>query len=143
MQRFTVHAVAWQDAEPLLRAVREAVFIHEQRVPEELEWDGLDEACRHVLALNENGQPIGCARLTPKAQIGRMAVLPEWRLQKVGTAMLEALLQDARQHHLDTVMLHAQLQAVPFYRRFGFTEYGEEFMDAGIPHIAMRRDVAD
>lgn len=143
MQRFTVHAVDWKDAEPLLRAVRETVFINEQQVPEELEWDGLDEGCRHVLALNEAGQPIGCARLTPQAQIGRMAVLPQWRLQKVGTTMLEALLQDARRRHLESVMLHAQLYAVPFYRRFGFEAYGEEFMDAGIPHIAMRRSVAD
>lgn len=135
---FTVHAVSWHDGQPLLCAVREAVFIREQNVPEELEWDALDESCRHILALSARGDAIGCGRLTPQAQIGRMSVLPQWRRLKVGTAMMEALLADARGHRLPEVMVHAQVHAVPFYRRFEFSECGEIFMDAGIPHIEMR-----
>lgn len=135
---FTVHPVSWHDGEPLLRAVRESVFIREQQVPEELEWDGLDAECRHILALSLQGDAIGCARLTPQAQIGRMSVLPRWRRLKVGTAMIEALLADARGRRLPEVKVHAQVHAIPFYRRFDFVEHGERFMDAGIPHIEMR-----
>jgi predicted GNAT family N-acyltransferase len=138
MNEFTVHLVAWHDGEPLLRAVREKVFMREQNVPAELEWDGMDEPCRHVLALDGQGNAIGCGRITPDAHIGRMAVLPEWRGRKVGHAMLEALLDYARGRHYPQVELNAQVQALPFYRRFGFAEEGDEFMDAGIPHRKMR-----
>ncbi|MBI5918693.1 MAG: GNAT family N-acetyltransferase [Nitrosomonadales bacterium] len=135
---FTLHLLDWREGESRLRAVRESVFIQEQQVPEELEWDGLDAACRHLLALNAQGEAIGCARITPDAQIGRMCVLPQWRRQRVGAGMLQLLLTDARARRLPEVHLHAQLHALPFYRNFGFVEYGETFMDAGIPHLAMR-----
>jgi len=121
-----------------LRAVREAVFMREQGVPLELEWDGLDEDCLHVLALDENGYAIGCGRLTPDAHIGRMAVLGVWRGRGVGSALLRALLDEARRRGLHEVALNAQVQALPFYRRFGFVEEGEVFMDAGMPHREMR-----
>jgi len=134
---FTVSLVSWHDGEPLLRALREAVFIREQNVPEELEWDGKDDDCRHVLALSLNGDAIGCGRMLPDGHIGRMAVLPPWRGQKVGTAMMEALLGEARSRGYEKVEVDAQTHAVPFYLNFGFVQYGEEFMDAGIPHIKM------
>lgn len=135
---FTVSLVSWHDGEPLLRAVREAVFMREQGVPEELEWDGLDEGCRHALALSLQGDAIGCGRLLPDGHIGRIAVLPQWRKRKVGTAIMEALLDEARARGMLQVIVDAQTQAVPFYRRFDFVEEGEEFMDAGLPHIRMR-----
>jgi predicted GNAT family N-acyltransferase len=140
---FTISLVCWHDGEPLLRAVREAVFIHEQNVPSKLEWDGLDEVSRHALALNLKGDTIGCGRLVPPrgrapARIGRLAVLSEWRRMRVGTAVLEALLDYARSKKYTQVVLNAQVQALPFYRRFGFEEEGKEFLDAGIPHIKMR-----
>jgi predicted GNAT family N-acyltransferase len=134
---FTVSLVSWHDGEPLLRAIREAVFIREQGVPEELEWDGLDETCRHALALSSNGNAIGCGRMLSNGHIGRMAVLPEWREQKVGTAIMEAFLDYARTHDYKQADVDAQTYAVPFYRTFGFVEQGEEFMDAGMPHIKM------
>lgn len=134
---FTVSLVSWHDGEPLLRAVREAVFMREQGVPEELEWDGLDEGCRHALALSLQGEAVGCGRLLPDGHIGRIAVLPEWRNRKVGTAIMEALLGEARARGLQQVEVDAQTQAVPFYRGFGFVEQGEVFMDAGMPHIRM------
>jgi predicted GNAT family N-acyltransferase len=135
--QFTVHLVSWHDGAPLLRKVRDAVFVQEQNVPVELEWDGLDESCRHVLALDGQGNAIGCGRIAPDAHIGRMAVLPAWRGRKVGSTMLEALLDYARSQHYPKVELNAQVQALPFYRRFGFEEEGEEFMEAGIPHRKM------
>ncbi|HET7833859.1 MAG TPA: GNAT family N-acetyltransferase [Gallionella sp.] len=136
--RFTVSLVSWHDAEPLLRAIRAAVFIREQGVPEELEWDGLDEMCRHALALSSTGSAIGCGRMLADGHIGRIAVLPEWRKRKVGTAIVEALLDFARINGYRQVELDAQTYAVPFYRTLGFIEEGEEFLDAGLPHIRMR-----
>ncbi len=139
---FTVSLVGWHDGEPLLRAVREAVFMREQNVPSELEWDGLDEVSRHVLAVSAKGDAIGCGRIVPPrgqepARIGRLAVLREWRGKKVGTALLEALIDYARSRNYPKVIVSAQIQALPFYRRFGFEDEGEEYLDAGIPHINM------
>lgn len=134
---FTVSLVSWHDGEPLLRAVREAVFMHEQGVPEELEWDGLDEGCRHALALSLQGEAIGCGRILANGHIGRIAVLPSWRGQHVGTALMEALLDEARAQGFHRVDVDAQTQAMPFYHSLDFAEQGEEFMDAGLPHINM------
>lgn len=135
---FTVSMVPWQDGEPLLKSIREAVFIHEQGVPAELEWDGLDESCRHALALSQKGDAIGCGRMLADGHIGRISVLPQWRKQKVGTAIMEALLSYARTHDYKQVDVDAQTYAVPFYRKFDFVGEGESFMDAGLPHIKMR-----
>lgn len=135
---FTVSLTSWHDGEPLLRSVREAVFIREQAIPAELEWDGLDETSRHALALSHQGDAIGCGRMLANGHIGRIAVLPQWRKQKVGTAIMEALLDYARAHDYKQVDVDAQTYAVPFYRGFEFVEEGEVFMDAGLPHIKMR-----
>jgi predicted GNAT family N-acyltransferase len=134
---FTVSLVAWHDGEPLLKSVREAVFIREQGIPAELEWDGVDEGCRHALALSLQGQAIGSGRMLANGHIGRIAVLPQWRKKKVGTAIMEALLDYARAHDYKEVDVDAQIYAMPFYRSFGFAEQGEQFMDAGLPHIKM------
>ncbi len=134
---FTVHLITWHDGEPLLRAIREAVFMREQGVTAELEWDGLDESCHHALALSSQGDAIGCSRITPDGHIGRVAVLPEWRNKKVGSALLEALLDYARSQHITRVEASAQVQAMPFYQQFGFEAEGEVFMDAGMPHRKM------
>ncbi|HEX5363443.1 MAG TPA: GNAT family N-acetyltransferase [Gallionella sp.] len=135
---FTVSLVSWHDGEPLLRAVREAVFMQEQGVPEELEWDGLDEGCRHALALSLQGEAIGCGRILANGHIGRIAVLPSWRGQHVGTALMEALLDEARAQGFHQVEVDAQTQALPFYHSLDFVEQGEVFMDAGLPHIKMK-----
>ena len=136
---FSVSLVCWHDGEPLLKSVREAVFIREQGIPAELEWDGKDELCRHALVLSRQGEAIGCGRMQADGHIGRLAVLPKWRKQKVGTAIIEALLDYALAHGYPQVEVDAQTQAVPFYRRFEFYEEGKVFMDAGLPHIKMRQ----
>src|SRR4030067_2331660 len=130
---FTVSLVCWHDGEPLLKSIREAVFIREQGVPAELEWEGLDEGCRHALALSHSGDAIGCGRMFANGHIGRISVLPQWRKQKVGTAIVEALLDYARAHEYKQVDVDAQTHAVPFYDSFGFAVHGEEVMDAGLP----------
>ena len=134
---FTVHLISWHDGEPLLRAIREKVFIQEQAVPAELEWDGLDDSSHHALALSSNGEAIGCGRITPDGHIGRVAVLPAWRRKHIGTGILELLVDYARSQHYPRVELNAQVQAIPLYQQFGFEAEGEVFMDANIPHRKM------
>jgi len=134
---FTVSLVCWHDGEPLLKSIREAVFVREQGVPSELEWDGLDDNCRHALALSHQGDAIGCGRMFTNGHIGRISVLPQWRKQKVGTAIMEALLDYARAHNYKKVDVDAQTYTLPFYHSFGFAEHGKEFMEAGLPHIKM------
>jgi predicted GNAT family N-acyltransferase len=124
-----------------LRAVREAVFVREQQVPLDLEWDKLDPFSQHVIARDQNGDAIGTGRLTPERKIGRMAVLPQWRNAGVGAALLQALLRLARDHGWKDVSLHAQVGAIDFYLRHGFVAVGERFHEAGIEHQAMRRSL--
>ena len=138
---FHVEVCAWanaSDREALL-GVREDVFILEQRVPSDLDRDDDDPRCAHMLARTLDGTPIGTGRLAPEGQIGRMAVLRDWRGRGVGTMLLYALLDLARTRKIDTVTMHAQRDAVPFYLHHGFVEEGDEFEEAGIPHVRMRR----
>ncbi|MDX8379437.1 MAG: GNAT family N-acetyltransferase [Gallionella sp.] len=135
---FTVSLVCWHDGEPLLKHVRATVFICEQAIPAELEWDGFDEECRHALVLSAQGEAIGCGRMGAEGHIGRIAVLPTWRKQKVGTAIMEALLDYARTHDYHQVDVDAQTYAMPFYHGFEFVEQGEVFIDADLPHIKMQ-----
>ncbi len=128
------YGVDFQD----LRAVREPVFVQEQNVPLELEWDDLDPKCRHVIARDDAHRPIGTGRLTPEHKIGRMAVLKEWRGRGVGEALLLALVEEARALGLAEVSLNAQVDAIGFYGKFGFVPEGERFEEAGIQHQAMR-----
>ena len=136
---FHVRLADWGRDHGELRAVREAVFVHEQSVPFELEWDGIDADCVHVLAEDEQGRAIGTGRLLPDAHIGRMAVLAGWRGRGVGSALLRALIAIAEERGMREVVLNAQLQAMEFYRRHGFVAEGEPFLDAGIAHQRMRR----
>jgi predicted GNAT family N-acyltransferase len=136
---FSIRLLRWSAAQPLVAPVREDVFVHEQGVPVELEWDGLDAAALHAVAADSSGRPIGTARLVADGHIGRMAVLLAWRRRGVGSALLGRLVAAARERGLDTVHLDAQTHAVAFYARHGFEPQGGEFMDAGIPHVAMRR----
>jgi len=138
---FTIRILAWPDALPLARPVREKVFIEEQSVPCELEWDEWDARGDHALACDAAGRAIGTARLLPDGRIGRMAVLPEWRRRGVGAALVEAMLGQARGRALPHVTLHAQTHAAGFYRRFGFNEQGGEFLEAGIPHVEMQLEL--
>ena len=131
----------WATTESALKAIRETVFIHEQRVPVELEWDGLDSSCAHVLAWNDRGEAIGTARMQQNGTIGRMAVLKDWRRRGVGRALLKTLLDLAARQGLTRVTLSAQTHALGFYERAGFHVVGETFMDAGIPHRKMVKEL--
>lgn len=136
---FQVEPIEYATGVEELRAVRETVFVAEQRVPLEEEWDALDPQCHHVIARDASGTPIGTGRLTPEGRIGRMAVLRAWRGAGVGDALLHALLRQARALGCSTVSLNAQVSALSFYGRHGFVASGERFMEAGIEHQSMRR----
>lgn len=136
---FTLDLVTWQQEGERLRAVRHAVFVVEQNIPEELEWDANDPICMHALARDRDGVSIACGRLLPDGHIGRMAVLSGWRGQGVGAAVLSLLIEAARGRGDAAVRLHAQTHAVPFYAKFGFVTEGDEYLEAGIPHRTMVR----
>jgi predicted GNAT family N-acyltransferase len=135
---FRVRLVEWRDASPVLSAIRTTVFVGEQGVPPEIEIDGRDPECVHALAESAAGEAIGTGRLMPDGRIGRMAVLAAWRGRGVGAAILKALMGEARRRGFRETYLHAQSHAKDFYARHGYAVEGEEYLEAGIPHIGMR-----
>jgi predicted GNAT family N-acyltransferase len=124
-----------------LRAVRVAVFINEQNIPEEVEFDSVDPDCHHFVARDNQHQAIGTGRLTTDGKIGRMAVLQTWRGQGVGAALLLNLIDKARKLGLAEVNLNAQTTVLGCYEKFGFSKEGDVFMEANIPHQLMRLQV--
>lgn len=136
----SVRTADWSVDREILKALREEVFIREQGVPADMEWDESDAQSRHVVAMAD-GLAIGTGRLLPDGRIGRMAVLREWRGQGAGSALLTSLLEIARGLGMRRVRLNAQIQALPFYLRHGFQTQGEEFAEAGIAHRRMWRDL--
>ena len=135
---FRVRLVDWRDASPDLSRIRTTVFVGEQNLQTEIEIDGRDPQCAHVLAETAAGEAIGTGRLMADGRIGRMAVLAAWRGRGVGAAMLEALMAEARRRGLREAYLHSQSHAKDFYARHGYAVEGEEYLEAGIPHIGMR-----
>lgn len=132
---------SWQLAPAAVREIRHRVFVEEQKVPLELEWDDTDELADHYLAVLPDNTPIAVARvistLDDTAHIGRMAVLPQYRGKGAGQALLRRVMQDAAAEVGD-LQLSAQHHAVPFYQRNGFHVCSDQYEDAGIPHYSMR-----
>jgi predicted GNAT family N-acyltransferase len=135
----TIIQVDWSDtpAQTDVCSIRTAVFMREQQVPEEFEWDGLDGTAIHLLANDTFGRAVGTARMLPDGHIGRVAVVKHWRGKGVGTELIRAMVREARRRGLHQVHLDAQVGAIAFYERLGFTAEGPEFMDAGIAHRHM------
>ena len=125
-----------------IRAIRFAVFVHEQRVPADLEMDERDAECVHILAFVD-GEPVGTGRIDIEkdGKIGRVAVLAAARRHGVGRAVMEHLHEIARRGGLSHVWCHAQVAAVPFYERLGYRVVGEVFDEAGIGHVRMERPI--
>jgi predicted GNAT family N-acyltransferase len=138
MNEIHIRIADWKTDHAALRRIREAVFIAEQAVPAELEWDADDATAVHFLAL-EGEYPMGTARLLPDGHIGRVAVLKDWRGLKVGDKLIRAVIAEAEKRGLKQQMLSAQVHASSFYERFGFAVVSDEFLDAGIPHVDMVR----
>ncbi|WP_458688683.1 GNAT family N-acetyltransferase [Nocardia tengchongensis] len=126
-------------------AVRLKVFVAEQGVPEEIEIDELDQVADHFLG-RLDGKPAGAARLLVRDGIGvlgRLAVLAETRGTGLGVALVRAIEERARARGLGAIELHSQTHAVGFYEKLGYRTFGEIGMDAGIPHIWMRRSLTE
>lgn len=130
----------WASQRAAAQAVRYEVFVLEQKVPLDMEWDDMDPLCLHAVAYGDDGKAVATGRLLPDGHVGRMAVVKAMRGQRIGGEILQALMAEARRRGDPAVMLNAQTHAEPFYQRFGFVRDGEEFMEAGIPHIGMRHE---
>ena len=143
MSDFSISLASWANDGAALRAIRECVYIKEQHVPVELEWDGLDQDATHWLVTDKKDKPVATARLLANGHVGRMAVLAEYRGQGIGRLLIEAILATSQQRSLSTLFLNAQTSATGFYEKFGFIAEGDIFDDAGIPHRRMRLNLHD
>ncbi|WIT11104.1 YbgC/FadM family acyl-CoA thioesterase [Paucibacter sediminis] len=140
-----VHVGAWSELGTDASRIRQAVFVDEQKIPAEMEWDAGDASCLHAVAYNRLGKALATGRLLEHvpgvAKIGRMAVLRPMRGGQVGRQVLEALMAAGRERGYREVLLHAQLSAAGFYTRAGFVQRGPVFEEAGIGHVEMVRDL--
>lgn len=135
----------WSELGKEAAPIRTKVFVDEQKIPAEMEWDAADADCLHAVAYNHFGMPLATGRLLEHvpgvAKIGRMAVLSTMRGSRVGRAVLDALTQAAKERGDREALLHAQMSAAPFYARAGFATRGPVFEEAGIPHVEMVRSL--
>ncbi len=136
-----IHQVSWATHERELSAIRFAVFVEEQGFAAEIELDGCDAECVHVLAKNAAREPIGTARMLPDGHIGRVAVLPAHRGRGIGSRMMEKLAEIAKNLGFQQVELSSQVHAIPFYERLGYQPVGEIYDEAGAPHRKMVKPV--
>jgi len=133
----------WDELGSAAGTIRQAVFVDEQKIPAEMEWDAADASCLHAVAFNRFGQALATGRLLEHvpgvAKIGRMAVVRAMRGGRIGREVLDALMRSAKQQGFGEVLLHAQLSAAGFYTRAGFVQRGDAFEEAGIGHVEMVR----
>lgn len=139
---FIVEPATWQFDRDAIERVRTEVFIVEQAVPEDEEWDDDDPKAQHFLALSSSGVAVGTARLTRDGRIGRVAVLKSWRGKRVGDALMRAAIESASNRGMSELRLAAQTYALAFYQRHGFEAVGEIFQDVDIDHQWMQRQLA-
>ncbi|MDQ3215814.1 MAG: GNAT family N-acetyltransferase [Pseudomonadota bacterium] len=128
----------WNELRRWAEPLRFAVFVNEQQVPAEIELDEFDDLSVHAVAFDAEGSAIGTGRLLPDGHIGRMAVAKAARGRGVGSAILKALMDEARRRRHSHAVLSAQTHAQDFYRKHGYAAYGDVYDDAGIPHVEMR-----
>jgi predicted GNAT family N-acyltransferase len=132
-----VALLKWEDAEPVAAPIRFAIFVEQQA--DGIELDDLDKDSIHAVAYDDHRKPIGTARLLPSGQVGRMAVVKEWRRRGVGAALLDALTEEARKRGYKSLAISAPLQAAEFYRSQGFVAEGKVQKVEGTLQQAMRK----
>lgn len=136
MNDIIIKTTDFNDSFADIKKIRTEVFIKEQHVPEELEWDEFDDKATHFLAYYDN-EPVATARLLNNGYIGRMAVLKAYRNRNIGGNMLKYTLEFAAKKSIINIKLSAQKHAVNFYEKHGFIVASDVYMDAGIPHYTM------
>ncbi len=130
----------WLASENDLRAIRTPVFIQEQSVAPDFEWDEIDRGAVHLLAMLDNA-PIACLRIIDYHKIGRMAVLKAFRRNGLGAALLLEAVNICKAHGSRTIYLSAQTHAIKFYEKCGFKVTSEVYQDVHIPHVDMQLDL--
>ncbi len=140
LSKVIIQYVSWQTAENRLRVVRTLVFIEEQLVKPEFEWDDVDANAVHLLATYDN-QPIACLRIIHYQKIGRMAVIKHWRGVGLGASLLLEAISICQKHGSQHIDLSAQTHAINFYLKAGFKQISDEYCDVDIPHVDMRLDL--
>ena len=145
MQNYEIQSDDWARLAADAKPIREQVFIQEQHISPEDEWDADDATALHAVLFDREGRPLGNARLlqpSPSmAKVGRMAVLKDVRGQGIGSRLLKALLRCAQERDHQEVRLSAQKSAEKFYAAHGFCPIGAPFDEVGIPHIEMKLDL--
>ena len=136
-----VELLEWARAAPRALPLRIAVFVDEQGVPADIEHDDWDARSLHAIASDAAGHVVGTGRLLPDGHIGRMAVARDARGHGIGSALLRALMAEAARRGHQRLLLHAQRDAVRFYAVHGFQISGAEFLEAGIVHLPMTREL--
>ena len=127
---------SWKDLATPAKMIREAVFIQEQHIAAEDEWDAEDAVAVHFIVFQQD-QAIATARLLSNHSIGRVAVLTTARGLGVGQRLMQAVIDYARAEQRELVKLSSQVHAIGFYQALGFEVQGEGYLDCGIPHIDM------
>ncbi|HSI24823.1 MAG TPA: GNAT family N-acetyltransferase [Methylotenera sp.] len=130
----------WTSHQPQLRAVRTPVFIEEQAVTPEFEWDDIDATAVHLLAKLDN-EPVACLRIIDYKKIGRMAVLKGYRGRGLGSTLLQEAIAICKKQGSKSAVLSAQTHAIEFYKKAGFKQISEEYCDVDIPHVDMQLDL--
>jgi len=136
MEILEIKEVTYNGSQEFIHQVRKRVFVVEQKVPPELEFDETDPVSVHVLAF-VNAKPVATGRISPDGKIGRMAVLKNFRKKGIGLKILLRLIDIGRRRGLNKIYLSAQRHAIPFYEKAGFTARGPVYAEAGIDHRLM------
>ncbi|MGR6833744.1 GNAT family N-acetyltransferase [Aliivibrio wodanis] len=124
--------------EQAIREVRDTVFIQEQSIDPDIEFDGLDESAVHAIVYS-NAQPVGTGRILDDGHIGRIDILKAFRGQGLGSKIVLSLIDEAINQGYPRVYLGSQKHAIDFYTKLGFEPFGDEFMEAGISHLSMEK----
>lgn len=144
MNQVKIKLVTFAEDLKLITKIRTRVFQEEQGISPELEFDGLDHQAIHLLAYLKD-KPVGTARIRcidkKNIKIERLAVLPEARRQGIGNQLTQRALDFAQKNHYQTVNLNSQLYIKSLYEKLGFTQIGDVFDEAGIPHVKMNKQL--
>ncbi len=135
---YSISRVEWELAAPLLKNVREKVFVCEWRIPKRIEFDHKDSRAFHILVCDDTSQePIGTGRILPTGEISRIAVLPQYRHDPVDKVILSGLIRIAKELELCEVFIYSPLASVNYFTQHNFCSVGGVFMEAGIPRQRM------